>query len=83
MSEDFLWEYPITVTEVNHSQLFHFVLQYINGKLAMSHEIGHLPFVANVSPFLNFDDENDIVVLVNNTLTVSTVPQGSSVLLPR
>ncbi|XP_018570901.1 beta-glucuronidase [Anoplophora glabripennis] len=55
---------------------------YLNGKLAMSHEIGHLPFAANVSPFLKFANENDIVVLVNNTLTNSTIPQGTKVVLP-
>lgn len=54
---------------------------YLNGKLAMSHEIGHLPFAANVSPFIKFGIENDIVVLVNNTLTNTTIPQGSKVVL--
>ncbi|KAJ8922925.1 hypothetical protein NQ315_001468 [Exocentrus adspersus] len=55
---------------------------YINRQLTVTHEIGHLPFVADITQFLKFDEENEIVVLVNNTLTVSTVPQGSKVLLP-
>lgn len=42
----------------------------------MSHEIGHLPFVANVTRFL-IDGENTVTVACDNTLLEDTVPQGS------
>ncbi|XP_018570900.1 beta-glucuronidase [Anoplophora glabripennis] len=55
---------------------------YINSELAMSHEIGHLPFVGDVTSFLNFENENNITVIVNNILTNTTIPQGSLSILP-
>ncbi|KAF7271007.1 hypothetical protein GWI33_016067 [Rhynchophorus ferrugineus] len=48
----------------------------INGEQVASHEIGHLPFVAEISSQVNFIDENVILVEVNNILTSTTVPQG-------
>lgn len=55
----------------------------MNGKLALSHEIGHLPFVGEVTSFLNFEDENNITVIVNNVLDSTTVPQGTIDILSR
>jgi len=49
---------------------------YVNGKHAVSHSGGHLPFEADVSDALNYSDKNRITVAVNNTLTRYTVPQG-------
>ncbi|KAJ8919604.1 hypothetical protein NQ315_002226 [Exocentrus adspersus] len=49
---------------------------YVNGEPVLSHEIGHLPFGGEISSFLNFDEENNITVFVNNILTNTTVPQG-------
>ncbi|XP_066154564.1 beta-glucuronidase-like isoform X2 [Euwallacea fornicatus] len=48
----------------------------INGEVAAEHEIGHLPFAAEVSQFLKLGEDNDILVEVNNILTNTTIPQG-------
>lgn len=42
----------------------------------MSHEIGHLPFLAEVTNFLKYGKENLITVACDNTLLSDTVPQG-------
>lgn len=55
----------------------------MNGELALSHEIGHLPFVGEVTSFLKLKDENNITVIVNNILTSTTIPQGSVIYLPK
>ncbi|KAK6625383.1 hypothetical protein RUM43_005680 [Polyplax serrata] len=49
---------------------------WLNGHLAMSHEIGHLPFVEDVTQYLKFGQENLITVAVDNVLLQTTVPQG-------
>ncbi|KAK5641520.1 hypothetical protein RI129_010067 [Pyrocoelia pectoralis] len=50
---------------------------WVNGKLAMNHEIGHLPFQKDISSLLNFGTSNRITVACDNTLLQDTVPQGS------
>ncbi|CAH1103309.1 unnamed protein product [Psylliodes chrysocephalus] len=54
---------------------------YINGKLAVSHQIGHLPFAAEITSLLT-DDENTVRVIVDTTLTSTSIPQGSISTLP-
>lgn len=49
---------------------------WINGKPAVEHAGGHLPFEAEISTHLKFGQINLISVAVNNTLTQHTVPQG-------
>lgn len=49
----------------------------------MSHEIGHLPFVSDITANLNYGKENYITVAVDNTLLPDTVPQGKVVELER
>ncbi|CAH1109275.1 unnamed protein product [Psylliodes chrysocephalus] len=49
---------------------------WINGELVMSHEIGHLPFVAEITDFLRFGKENLVTVSCDNTLLSDTIPQG-------
>lgn len=51
-------------------------LQWLNGKLCVDHEGGHLPFIGNATDFLKYDEPNLIVVAVNNTLRPDTIPQG-------
>lgn len=41
----------------------------------MNHEIGHLPFLAEITKYL-IDGENTITVACDNTLLDDTVPQG-------
>ena len=50
---------------------------WVNGKLAMNHEIGHLPFQKDIKDLLNFGTSNRITVACDNTLLQDTVPQGS------
>ncbi|KAB0793397.1 hypothetical protein PPYR_13017 [Photinus pyralis] len=50
---------------------------WVNGKLAMNHEMGHLPFQKDISPLLNFGGSNRITVACDNTLLQDTVPQGA------
>lgn len=52
------------------------LLQWLNGDLLTSHEMGHLPFEAELGSSLLFDRENIITVAVDNTLLQTTVPQG-------
>ncbi|XP_066140211.1 beta-glucuronidase isoform X2 [Euwallacea fornicatus] len=49
---------------------------WVNGQLVMSHEIGHLPFLSEVTAYLKYGKENHITVAVDNTLLPNTVPQG-------
>ena len=50
---------------------------FVNGINVVNHTGGHLPFEADITSVLNFDKENLLTVVVNNTLTRHTVPQGS------
>ncbi|XP_071446372.1 beta-glucuronidase-like [Hetaerina americana] len=52
---------------------------WVNGHEAMSHIGGHLPFEADVTSLLNYGTEwgNLVTVVINNTLTPHTIPQGS------
>lgn len=49
----------------------------------MSHEIGHLPFEADISNLLTYGAENRVTVVCDNTLLQDTIPQGGFVELTR
>lgn len=51
-------------------------LQWINGVQVAQHEIGHLPFQADVTNVLKFGSENRVTVLCDNRLLPTTIPQG-------
>jgi beta-glucuronidase len=51
--------------------------QWINGEAVAKHEIGHLPFEAEITEVLNFGQENRVTVLCNNILSPTSIPQGS------
>lgn len=42
----------------------------------MYHEIGHLPFEAEITDYVSFNSSNLLTVVVDNTLLSDTVPQG-------
>lgn len=44
--------------------------------MAVKHEIGHLPFEAEITDLVNYGRENRITVLCDNALIQTTVPQG-------
>nr|CAD7463898.1 unnamed protein product [Timema tahoe] len=50
---------------------------YVNGEHVVSHDIGHLPFLVEVTDVVNYGSSNLLTVAVNNTLTRVTIPQGS------
>ncbi|KAL0102247.1 hypothetical protein PUN28_018647 [Cardiocondyla obscurior] len=52
---------------------------WVNNALVTNHEIGHLPFEAEISSYVSFGNENRITVAVDNTLLQTSVPQGKIV----
>lgn len=52
---------------------------WINGEHVAEHVFGHLPFEADVSNQVNYGKENRITILVDNTLTPDSIPQGQLV----
>lgn len=61
---------------------FFFLLQYINGVLVVKHEIGHLPFEADITANVKYGEENRITVLCDNALVQTTIPQGKIIEQP-
>lgn len=55
--------------------------QYINRQKVAVHEIGHLPFQVDITNVVT-QEKNNVIVVVDNTLTGSTIPQGSYQKLP-
>jgi len=49
---------------------------WVNGKEAMTHKGGFLPFEADVSDLLKFGAKNRMIVKVNNVLDWATLPVG-------
>ena len=52
---------------------------WINGKSAVNHSGGHLPFEADITPFIGrcgSSSKARVVVAINNTLTPTTLPPG-------
>ena len=52
---------------------------WVNGQAAVHHSGGHLPFEADITPFLPSGKNSSkvrVVVAVNNTLTPTTLPPG-------
>lgn len=49
---------------------------WLNGQPAGGHEGGFLPFEFDVTGLLSGDRENRLVIMVNNTLSHETIPQG-------
>ncbi len=56
---------------------------WVNGQSAVNHSGGHLPFEANITPFIPADvnySKVHIVVAVNNTLTPTTLPPSELII---
>jgi len=49
---------------------------WINGKFVGENKLGFLPFEFDITRFCKLGEQCDIVILVNNELTSSTIPQG-------
>ncbi|KAJ8681399.1 hypothetical protein QAD02_017186 [Eretmocerus hayati] len=55
----------------------HYLAQvWFNGQVLVNHEIGHLPFEAELSNLALFGQKNRITVAVDNMLVKTSVPQG-------
>ncbi|XP_020279014.1 beta-glucuronidase-like isoform X2 [Pseudomyrmex gracilis] len=52
---------------------------WVNSALVTNHEMGHLPFEAEISSYVSFGGKNRITVAVDNTLLQTSVPQGKIV----
>lgn len=52
---------------------------WINGEHAVQHSFGHLPFEVDITDQLNFNKENRVTVLCDNTLSLVSIPQGGVV----
>ncbi|KYM76075.1 Beta-glucuronidase [Atta colombica] len=58
----------------------HYLAQvWVNNVLMTNHEMGHLPFEAEISSFVTYGSMNHILVSVDNTLGQNSVPQGKIV----
>lgn len=55
---------------------------WINGDLVINHEMGHLPFEAEITSSVIYGGKNKITVVVDNTLLQTSVPQGKIVEAP-
>ena len=53
-----------------------FSLKWVNGKQAMVHNGGHLPFEADITELLMAGQPNTVTAAVNNTLNDHTLPPG-------
>ncbi|KAG8231746.1 hypothetical protein J437_LFUL012024 [Ladona fulva] len=63
---------------IRFGSVHYHTLVWMNGMFVTSHEGGHLPFLAEITAFLKFGKGYDrITVAVNNTLTSTTIPQGT------
>lgn len=51
--------------------------------MVVKHEIGHLPFEADISDIVKYGEENRVTVLCDNALLQNTVPQGKIVEVQR
>jgi beta-glucuronidase len=49
---------------------------WVNGAKVGAHEGGHLPFEFDITPYLQKNGENTLVIRVNGTLNLETVPWG-------
>ncbi len=56
-------------------------MQFVNGMFVMEHSVGHLPFEAEIGPYLTTNGAqrytNRITVALNNTLNSTTVPPSA------
>ena len=54
---------------------------FVNGVKITEHEGGFLPFSADVTDVVRYNAENKVVVKVNNELTVTNIPCGTTITL--
>lgn len=60
----------------------HRAVVFVNGVKVAEHEGGFLPFCGNVTDVVRYNAYNKVVVKVNNELTVTNIPCGTTAVLP-
>ncbi|XP_048583170.1 beta-glucuronidase isoform X1 [Nematostella vectensis] len=70
------WKDNSTRVVLRFESAHYYSIVWVNGEKVMEHEGGHLPFEADVSEFLHYDQTNRITAAINNTLTPTTLPPG-------
>lgn len=68
---------PSKIYELEFEGVMHETEVYINGKIVTQHFGGYLPFVVDVTNYLNFNNPNELKVVVNNEDNI-TIPPGKS-----
>ncbi|XP_058118648.1 beta-glucuronidase [Anopheles coustani] len=70
------WEKSGDRVFIRFGSVHYDAIVWINGVQVAKHEIGHLPFEAEVTKVLKYGAENRITVLCDNVLLQVTIPQG-------
>ncbi|KFB50105.1 AGAP011859-PA-like protein [Anopheles sinensis] len=70
------WEKSGDRVFIRFGSVHYDAIVWINGEQVAKHEIGHLPFEAEVTKVLKYGAENRITVLCDNVLLQVTIPQG-------
>ncbi|XP_031559718.1 beta-glucuronidase-like, partial [Actinia tenebrosa] len=71
------WRNNDTRVVLRFESAHYYSIVWVNGKELMQHNGGHLPFEADVTSFLHYDQSNRITAAINNTLTPTTLPPGT------
>uniref|UniRef100_A0A336KUJ1 CSON000008 protein n=1 Tax=Culicoides sonorensis TaxID=179676 RepID=A0A336KUJ1_CULSO len=61
---------------IRFGSVHYLAVVWINGNQVVKHEIGHLPFEAEITDFVKYGKENRVTVLCDNVLLQDTIPQG-------
>lgn len=67
-----------STVELRFGAVTHRAVVYVNGKKMGLHEGGFLPFCINISDCVNYQSANRLVVLVNNELSETSLPNGTT-----
>jgi len=71
------WSNELNRILLRFSSVHYYALCYLNGAKVTDHVGGHLPFEVEVTKKIVFNQTNLLTVAVNNTLTLSTLPQAT------
>ncbi|XP_063709654.1 beta-glucuronidase isoform X2 [Culicoides brevitarsis] len=67
---------------IRFGSVHYLAVVWINGNQVVKHEIGHLPFEAEITSFVKYGKENRVTVLCDNVLLQDTIPQGKVTNMP-
>ncbi|XP_071789903.1 beta-glucuronidase-like isoform X2 [Asterias amurensis] len=71
------WKSPNVRVVLRFASAHYNTVVWLNGMSVMTHEGGHLPFEADITDSIVYNQANRITVALNNTLTPTTLPPGS------